>query len=215
MARIFEGARVSDSDLAETVIIGDRSTIIGTTMGPQVRIQRDNYIEATRIGSYSYTGQSTRIFAASIGRFCSLSWHISVGPSDHRMDTLTTHPLNHDHSWGVFESNDLPVAKFAGETVIGHDVWIGCGAFVKKGVCVADGCVVGANSVLGHDTEPYGIYAGSPARLIRLRYPPEIIAALQALDLYNHSDDHVLAAMRQVKGRPLNRSLINDLHRVL
>ncbi|WP_226783056.1 CatB-related O-acetyltransferase [Oceaniglobus trochenteri] len=215
MARIFEGARVTDSTLAETVTIGDRSIVTGSELLDAVRIQRDNYIQASRIGSFSYTGQSTRIFAARIGRFCSLSWNVSVGPSEHRMDSLTTHALNHDHSWGVFTEEALPVTKFAGETVIGHDVWIGCGAFVKKGVHVAEGCVIGANSVLGRDTEPYGIYAGSPARLIRFRHPPEIIAALAGLNLYDRPDDTVLAAMRHVAGRPLDMALIQELHRLL
>ncbi len=53
--------------------------------------------------------------------------------------------------------------------VIESDVWIGAGARILGGSHVRRGCVVGANAVLKGDTEPYGIYVGNPARLLRFR----------------------------------------------
>lgn len=212
MAQLYTDVRVQgDCDLAETASVGDRSILIDTALDAQVRIQRDNYIQSSQIGSYSYTGQSTRIFAARIGRFCSISWHVSIGPSEHKTDTLTTHPLNHDASWKIFPADDLPVTKFGQTTQIGHDVWIGCGAFLKKGITVADGCVIGANAVLIHDTEPYGIYAGSPARLIRHRFPAPIIRQLQALDLYARDDATVIAILTQIRGRALTPEILSQI----
>jgi virginiamycin A acetyltransferase len=66
---------------------------------------------------------------------------------------------------------------------IGHDVWVGDEAYVMMGTDIATGCVIGARSLLPANTltEPYGIYAGSPARLIRFRFPEAVRAAL--LDL--------------------------------
>ncbi|MEL6363081.1 MAG: CatB-related O-acetyltransferase, partial [Pseudomonadota bacterium] len=182
-----------------------------SSLGERVRIQRDNYIQDTRLGSYSYTGQSTRVFAADIGRFCSISWNVSIGPSEHKLETLTTHPLNHDESWGVFAEADLPVAKFAGTTTVGHDVWIGCGAFLRKGVRIADGCVIGANSVVLHDTEPYGIYAGSPARLIKKRFAEETIVQLMDINLYQRSDADILDIMKLCRGQDVDTVLIQSL----
>jgi acetyltransferase-like isoleucine patch superfamily enzyme len=40
---------------------------------------------------------------------------------------------------------------------------------VLPGVTLAEGSVLGANSLLAHDTEPWTVYAGNPARPIRLR----------------------------------------------
>lgn len=37
------------------------------------------------------------------------------------------------------------------------------------GVTLADGCVIGAGAVVTRDTEPYGVYGGVPARLIKYR----------------------------------------------
>lgn len=52
---------------------------------------------------------------------------------------------------------------------IGDDVWIGANATIVGGVRIAQGCVIGAGSVLTHSTDPFGIYAGAPARLIAYR----------------------------------------------
>jgi galactoside O-acetyltransferase len=53
--------------------------------------------------------------------------------------------------------------------VIEDDVWIGAGAVVMPGVRIRKGSVIGANSVVMHDTEPYSVVAGSPARKIQSR----------------------------------------------
>ena len=55
------------------------------------------------------------------------------------------------------------------DIVIGNDVWIGFGAQIMAGVTIADGCVIGAGAVVTKDTEPYGVYVGVPAKLIKHR----------------------------------------------
>jgi acetyltransferase-like isoleucine patch superfamily enzyme len=52
---------------------------------------------------------------------------------------------------------------------IGQDVWIGRGCAILPGVRIGDGAVVGANSVVTHDVEPYAVVAGAPARLVKYR----------------------------------------------
>jgi len=53
--------------------------------------------------------------------------------------------------------------------IIGNDVWIGGNSSILPGIKIANGTVVGANSVITADTEPYTVYAGNPARKIRSR----------------------------------------------
>jgi len=50
---------------------------------------------------------------------------------------------------------------------IGSQVWIGAGSTVLPGVTIANRCVIAANSLIGKDTEPGGVYLGVPARRIR------------------------------------------------
>jgi acetyltransferase-like isoleucine patch superfamily enzyme len=60
-----------------------------------------------------------------------------------------------------------PVTKK--EIVIEDDVWIGAGAVIMPGIKIAQGTVVGANSVVTKSTEAYSVVVGAPARKIRSR----------------------------------------------
>lgn len=50
---------------------------------------------------------------------------------------------------------------------IGEGCWLGAAVTVLPGVTIASGCVIGAGSVVTRDTEPDGLYVGSPARRVR------------------------------------------------
>jgi maltose O-acetyltransferase len=45
--------------------------------------------------------------------------------------------------------------------------WIGAGVTILPGVTIARGCIIGAGSLVTKSTAPNGLYAGTPARLIR------------------------------------------------
>ena len=54
------------------------------------------------------------------------------------------------------------------DVVIGNHVWLGYHTTLLKGATIADGCVVGAESIVSKPlTEPNSIYAGQPAKLIK------------------------------------------------
>lgn len=75
---------------------------------------------------------------------------------------------------GVMFTNDLfkhggPARgdrSLYGSTEIGNDVSLGSNATILP-VKIADGCVIGAGSVVTKDLTIKGVYAGNPARLIR------------------------------------------------
>ena len=50
---------------------------------------------------------------------------------------------------------------------IEDEAWIGANVVILPGVTIGRCCVIGAGSVVNSDTEPYSIYAGTPARKIR------------------------------------------------
>lgn len=69
------------------------------------------------------------------------------------------------------------------DTTIKNDVWIGDEVLFLGGSTIENGCVVGARTVVppNFKSEPYGIYVGSPARLVRFRFAEKVRDAL--LDL--------------------------------
>ena len=50
---------------------------------------------------------------------------------------------------------------------VGNFVTLGTDAIIMPGVNIGDGVVIGANSLVRHDCEPWTIYVGSPAKPIK------------------------------------------------
>lgn len=98
----------------------------------------------------------------SIGNDVRIAAHAMVVSFDHNFDDLTQ-PIRLQ---GVTKK---PI-------VIEDDVWIGAGAKILGGSHIARGCVIGANAVVKGKTEPYGIYVGAPARLLKWRGEKDSLA---------------------------------------
>jgi len=64
---------------------------------------------------------------------------------------------------------------------IGNDVWIGRNVRIYHGSKIGDGCVIAEGSFVRGELEPFGIYAGRPARLIRYRFDEKIRTQLSEL----------------------------------
>jgi acetyltransferase-like isoleucine patch superfamily enzyme len=56
---------------------------------------------------------------------------------------------------------------------MGHNVWMGYGACVLRGVTVGDNAVIGTNSVVTKDVPDNAVVGGVPAKLIRMRKAPK------------------------------------------
>jgi virginiamycin A acetyltransferase len=69
-------------------------------------------------------------------------------------------------------------APSRGDTVVGHDVWLGYQALVLPGVTIGHGAVVAAAAVVAGDVPPYGVVAGNPARVVRRRFDDDDVARL-------------------------------------
>jgi len=49
---------------------------------------------------------------------------------------------------------------------------------VLPGVHIGDGAIIGANSLVAQDVNPYAIVGGNPAKMIRKRFDDELISRL-------------------------------------
>jgi len=75
------------------------------------------------------------------------------------------------------------------DTIVGNDVWIGESAMILGGTHLADGTVIQARSLITAKSklEPYGIYAGSPAKLTGFRFDQAIIDLLMDIQWWHQS----------------------------
>ncbi len=149
------------------------------------------------LGAFSYINglYTSSLYECRIGRYCSIAEAVVIGPPEHPVDHFSTHPFaftRPDHLPPFYRSVEFtrlapdasaPDSTYTHppQTVIGHDVWIGSGAFIKAGVRIGNGAIVAAHAVVTHDVPPYAIVAGVPAKVLRLRFTEAIVERMQAL----------------------------------
>lgn len=132
-----------------------------------------------------------------IGNFCSIgsgAAFIMAGNQGHRNDWVSSFPFFWMPEVPAF-AGALNGFCPAGDTVIGHDVWIGTEAIVMPGIRVGDGAVIGTRAVVTRDVEPYTIVGGNPAAPIRNRFGEDDIAALLDMQWWHWPDDLLREAM--------------------
>lgn len=102
-----------------------------------------------------------------IGRYCLISLNVLISSGRHYFDMKPTWLIKDQDR---FVAADVDLAdKHSRKVSIEDDCWIGVNAVIMPGVTIGKGSVVGANSVVTNDVEPYTVVAGTPARPIRKR----------------------------------------------
>jgi virginiamycin A acetyltransferase len=127
-----------------------------------------------------------------IGKFCQIAADVTfiMNGVNHKMNAASTFPFYILEHWRQ-ETPPLSEMPVKGDTIIGNDVWLGQNAVVLPGVRIGDGVIIGLNSVVGSDVEPYTIVAGNPAKLIRKRFDDGLIALLEAFKWWDKPIDEI------------------------
>ena len=127
-----------------------------------------------------------------IGKFCQIAAGVEfvMNDANHQMNAVTTFPFYTLEGWEM-NTPDPSEMPFKGDTVIGNDVWIGQNAVILPGVHIGDGAIIGANSIVGSDVDPYTIVVGNPAKPIRKRFDEELIELMQRFKWWNKSIDEI------------------------
>lgn len=175
-----------------TLRLGRNTTTNQTAFEEHVALGDDAMVLRSEVGRHSYFGPRCIVADARIGRFCSIAADVSIGTGGHPLGkNAAMHPifyLSRPPLWDLVQTDQF--TEFA-QTTIGSDVWIGTKAVIRDGVTIGHGCVIGAGAVVTKDTEPYGIYVGVPAKLMRFRFPEEIREKLLALQWWEKDFDWI------------------------
>lgn len=161
MIEIDSTARISPLADIEDSVRGTRITI-----GPQVaidafvKIKPAGGVGDVTIGEGSHLNSGTVIYTGN---------GIKIGKGVLIAANCTLAPTNH-----AFARSDVPIRvqgfqASRGGVVIEDDVWIGANCVVLDGAVIRSGVVVGAGSVVRGELMAYGVYAGNPVRLIKMR----------------------------------------------
>lgn len=130
--------------------------MLGANLGKHTIIDMGFYILSPgtlRIGDFCHLNRNCFLDARGgllIGNNVSISHNVSICTGGHDFNTPT------------FDYNASPI-------VIEDNVWIGLGATILKGVTIREGSVIAAGAIVTKSTDPYGVYAGVPAKKIEER----------------------------------------------
>jgi acetyltransferase-like isoleucine patch superfamily enzyme len=134
------------------------------------------------LGRWSWLGHGTKVRAhegevligakSVLGQECTISayQHVSIGRECIVADRVML--IDFDH--GVVEV-ERPIRLqgiYKRGVRVGHNVWLGYGACILRGVTVGDNSIVGTNTVVTKDLPANAVAAGVPARVIRMRDEP-------------------------------------------
>jgi virginiamycin A acetyltransferase len=115
-----------------------------------------------------------------IGKFCALAEGVKfiMNGANHKLSGFSTFPFGiFSNGWeaAIPAAGDLPCK---GDTVIGHDVWLGYESVIMPGVKIGHGAVIAAKSFVASRVPPYAVVGGNPAQILRMRFNPETIQSL-------------------------------------
>ena len=107
-----------------------------------------------------------------LGQECTISafQHISIGRECIVADRVMM--IDFDHGMVEVERPIREQGIYKRDVNIGHNVWIGYGACLLRGVTVGDNSVIGTSSVVTCDVPANAVVGGIPAKLIRMREAP-------------------------------------------
>src|SRR3954468_23384288 len=134
------------------------------------------------LGRWSWIGHGTKIRAHEgevrigaktvLGQECTISsfQHVAIGRECIVADRVML--IDFDH--GVVEV-ERPVREqviYKRDVRVGHNVWMGYGACVLRGVRIGDNAIVGTSTVVTKDVPANAVVAGVPAKVLRMRPAP-------------------------------------------
>jgi acetyltransferase-like isoleucine patch superfamily enzyme len=140
---------------------------------------------SVHLGRWSWIGHGTKIRAhegevrigakSVLGQECTISafQHVSIGRECIVADRVML--IDFDH--GVVEV-ERPVREqgiYKRDVRVGHNVWVGYGACLLRGVTVGDNAIIGTSAVVTKDVRPNAVVGGIPARVLRMRAAPRAL----------------------------------------
>lgn len=159
----------------------------------------DNFVKNVRY-LFEFTGD--RLVIGKFGMIASGVEFIMNG-ANHLSEAISSYPFAvFGHGWEhAMEGKSYP---YKGDTVIGHDVWLGYKATIMAGVQIGHGAIVAAKSVVTKDVPPYAIVGGNPAQIIRYRFKEEDIQRLLELEWWHWPAEKITRCVHLLTGNDID-----------
>jgi acetyltransferase-like isoleucine patch superfamily enzyme len=134
------------------------------------------------LGRWSWIGHGTKIRAhegtvsigakSVLGQECTISCYQRVSIGRECIIADRTMMIDFDHGMAEVERPIREQGIYKRDVSVGHNVWIGYGACILRGVTIGDNAVVGTSAVVTKNVPDDAVVGGIPARVIRMRKHP-------------------------------------------
>jgi len=192
--------------VGHTVLFGNKVEIFGTKI---TRFAEGASVRNSTIGEYFSIGRYSKITNTTIGKFCSISWDVTINAIGHLYENLSTNAFPYVKNAGDFLRMQ-PERKIK-EVKIGNDVWIGANSVIMPGINIGDGAVIGAETVVTKDVPLYAIVAGVPAKVIKYRFDKKTIERLLKIKWWDK--DRTFIKNISLWQQSLSEKVLRDLER--
>ncbi len=137
----------------------------------------ENVVVGNKTYGDLYVGNDTNS-KLMIGNYVSIGGNVFfLLGLEHRSDTISTYPFKTK----VLRTQPVEAVS-KGDIVIDDDVWLADNVTILSGVHIGQGAIVAAGSVVTKDVPPYAVVGGVPAKIIKYRFEPKMIAELIRID---------------------------------
>lgn len=179
-------------ELHQTHLNNIQTKIFESKISNKANIGGPSQIINSEIDDYSYVSTNAFIISTKIGKFCSIGPNLSCGWGVHPVHTLSTSPVFYStkgQAGSTFSKKDKIVESLNIE--IGNDVFIGINVTILDGVKIGDGAVIGAGAIVSKDIPPYAIAVGSPIKIIKYRFEPDVIEKLLSIKWWDFDHENL------------------------
>lgn len=165
----------------------------GTHFTPYTHILSGAKLNDVQIGKYSRIGVNCQVTSATIGNFTAIGKDTVITVGQHPTNYLTSHSIFYKRgNWGWHDDWIAPIDfKSEKRVTIGNDVWIGRQCIILDGVTIGDGAIVATGAVVTKDVPPFAIVGGVPAKVIKYKFPQEVIDRLEEIQWWNLPDEEI------------------------
>lgn len=163
----------------------------------------DKFVERCVLHHYDFIGDRL-----VIGKFCAIAEgaQFIMNGANHAMSGFSTYPFNiFGHGWEKGFDPSTWTREMRGDTMVGHDVWIGMKSVILPGITIGHGSVIAAKAVVSHDVPPFAIVAGNPAKVVTMRFDRKTVERLLAAAWWDWPVDKITRNLDAIRGADIDR----------